>query len=1426
MSPKESTLPRAALVLQSHCNEKEFQSRSVEVDEPQIQSEKVLAGEKDGQSPEQNASVSVPSDIKPGNAQCALGEIHSESSSHVFRPSRTLRDGADQEGAASTEPRCDKDVVRGTGPTSDLVRRSQEGSEVLRGDCQRSQLLQVVPEEMGQQSQTGASGVQPLPEDVDRAPRDGTGRQSSASRRHLNGQFTSVPQSQSSGWHNRWSLLNDDHRLGERGGRMVGPSESDITNSPSRIRECQAPRSDRRGTERSDRTAQVADAAEDRRNMSVASSAQTFMIEQCIREYNQYVSKLGNSKFLLTASSSRDPYQTNSVLQEMIQFGIQKGWIDKSGKLLGPQQPGIDLLEVYCSSESQLTGQSIQQGMRAKRFGLQQGNLCYYEGRCKLYEELFQNRPRNVWLSPKCKAWCRWSQFNACKSPEMAQKVIEAQSQDLIHLLICEAVFVFQRDRGQAYHCHLEQPVGSEMLHQDAMQIIVEQSLRARCDFCNAGSLKHPTTQQFMQKGTQILTTSMIMHQYVSSLKCPRNHEHTHVAGNFKRSDGTWGPVSEYTELYTRVFGRRIARTILASKQVHETSFASQNVVFHANDGDSEPEAKRRRLNGKISNPPGYAEPSASSANPASEAVSENMPPPVPDITESVKQILTQALQIAPRVGTVCLEDGDLFDSLQAMFPERTIRVIELCKGADRFRKPPGRMTIADAPWRLSLGLHRHDLSPLPLQSWENCEKMSHRRMCSKAPPTRILVTMFGRDASIKRSSDVSQEPAAKRTRTDEGNNTGPIVDLEYPRPNHDEVRSPRIKTPISAESSQDLEQLERSTLKHGPKFLELDAPRRQWLSKIHHNLGHPNAAKLQAVLRSQGYDDCLIQGLSDFHCDTCHELQEPRIARPAHLSEPREFNDCIGCDLVTWTAKSGKTYQFLHCIDVSTSFQIAQPVFQTDATSLFEVLKTHWFAWAGPCRQMVIDNGSAFCAEQFSQHAQGMDIHLRVVAAYAHWQMGKVERHGEILQHMLERFDQNTPIENDDQFKDALLHLCNAKNSMSRTKGYSPEILVLGKSRALPGGLPDEMPQPSHYLADSESPEGIQFRQQLQRREQARMAFVHAESSEKLRRAFLRRQRPHRGSFHGGMFVMFWRPGRGENPGQWTGPARVIVQEGPHVVWVSFSSRVYRVAPEHIRCLSEREASASLDVMSQGDMSFPPKDPGKGVFQYEDLTEVMPPPADFPQGDTPDEQLNPNGTNGNQPTESNLSQPDSEPNQNISPTVSSGYSATPPLSEAQFPIQHPGAPEIDPSELHTIPIPDANEEGLVAEDFWIHSGSQLIRVHQKVRHQAFDPTTVDDCPVDILMISGERTTSGRSVDDQIMWSQTDQWGTNDSQWEKPQTWTGITMFYVISEVGQPEPEPADIMCMTSDQALECEVFLTEHDIDRIANNLTNSPHL
>ena len=190
------------------------------------------------------------------------------------------------------------------------------------------------------------------------------------------------------------------------------------------------------------------------------------------------------------------------------------------------------------------------------------------------------------------------------------------------------------------------------------------------------------------------------------------------------------------------------------------------------------------------------------------------------------------------------------------MFPEKLILVIELCKGADRYRKPPIRLQSSEAPWRLSLGIHCHDMSPIPILPWEKWEGMSHRQMNSKSPPTRLLITVFGRDAvGQKRPVEEPHEESAKRLRQ---------TDPEEQSNIHND------------QATSDVEQLQKSTLKHGPKFLRLTISQRQWLSKIHHNLGNPSASKLQAVLKQQGYDDALIQGLSDFRCSTCHELQEP----------------------------------------------------------------------------------------------------------------------------------------------------------------------------------------------------------------------------------------------------------------------------------------------------------------------------------------------------------------------------------------------------------------------------------------------------------------------------------------------------------------------------------------------------------------------
>ena len=155
---------------------------------------------------------------------------------------------------------------------------------------------------------------------------------------------------------------------------------------------------------------------------------------------------------------------------------------------------------------------------------------------------------------------------------------------------------------------------------------------------------------------------------------------------------------------------------MIASLKIEEKACIHQHVALHESTGDGEsshsegPEVKRRRLNAKTSNPPAYPNPPGVDAKTESSprGVSEDLP-----TSASVADILSQGAKIAPRVGKIVLERGELFEHIQLAFPQYEIRVVELCKGTDRLRKPPIRLMPKEAPWRLSMGLHRHQLELL-----------------------------------------------------------------------------------------------------------------------------------------------------------------------------------------------------------------------------------------------------------------------------------------------------------------------------------------------------------------------------------------------------------------------------------------------------------------------------------------------------------------------------------------------------------------------------------------------------------------------------------------------------------------------------------------------------------------------------------------
>lgn len=309
----------------------------------------------------------------------------------------------------------------------------------------------------------------------------------------------------------------------------------------------------------------------------------------------------------------------------------------------------------------------------------------------------------------------------------------------------------------------------------------------------------------------------------------------------------------------------------------------------------------------------------------------------------------------------------------------------------------------------------------------------------------------------------------------------------------------------------------------------------------------------------------------------------------------------------------------------------------------------------------------------------------------------------------------------------------------------------------------------------------------------------------------------------------MFWRPGKGDSPGQWHGPARVIIQESDSVLWLSFSSRVYRVAPEHVRCLSEREASRCLDQMASGPMTNPSSELGKGVFQYEDLTEqtITPPPMPTDDNGFPNVPHNPTGPNSSNPSAQELEiQPDAEPSIVPPSNVSSGYAPTTPLNDHEENAGINQHPNLDVNQPIEIPVPEAGDDELSMEDTWVVTDSQIFRIHRKPRNHAFDPSATDDCPVNLLHICGERSTTGHCKEAPV-WNKLDEWGTNTSQWQTTQPWTGVTCFNLISTCNQTEIEtPHDTLHIQPDECLTCEIFLTAEDIQGIQKCPTEFPAL
>eukprot|EP00435_Cladocopium_sp_Y103_P028662 s3013_g7.t1 len=653
---------------------------------------------------------------------------------------------------------------------------------------------------------------------------------------------------------------------------------------------------------------------------------------------------------------------------------------------------------------------------------------------------------------------------------------------------------------------------------------------------------------------------------------------------------------------------------------------------------------------------------------------------------ETCQEVIQTLSKGIPRVGKQEITDQAMMNMLQSIFPDKQIHRVIACRGTDRTIAPPHGMHPQEAPYRKMLMLTRtgdiqHEVH------WERWVDLSKRQLIRPSHACRINITVFAKEfsqplqektVSVPESESVStgnstlakfessmQEAPTARDESEEVHpEAGPssvepnVQELRYPpesdmseEPEGTQVKSLPVvdgsNTPSTAPSHQPPE---INVMNQGVRFLGLPKWEQQTILRLHKNLGHPSNSRLARALQVGGARPEVVQSALELRCSVCASTSNPKNSRPSSLKSMLDFNHKIYLDGITWTNKENKTFHFYHILDAGTNYHIAIVSPSKTSEDLINIINQHWISWAGPPNEITVDSGTEMNSQEFANFLQRFNIRSTTTVPDAHWQSGRIERHGGFLQCMLERVDFDHPINDYGSLQMALNQCTHAKNSLSIRHGYAPEVIVFGKHSRLPGSIlsDDSIPAHEHAHSENQSLSSQEFRQLLSIRESARQAYHAADNNEVLRRAMLHRSCPSRGRFTKGQWVMIWR----ENPLKqlrWQGPHKVIVQDDTHTVWCTSNGTLYRSAPENTRLAFPEEGSPEgpelpedLTIINQ---QIQRMQTSPTVTQNPLEMPLDAQPENSPDNIVPNHPINPNNErDSNESNDESLGQPDQEP--------------------------------------------------------------------------------------------------------------------------------------------------------------------------------------
>ena len=703
-----------------------------------------------------------------------------------------------------------------------------------------------------------------------------------------------------------------------------------------------------------------------------------------------------------------------------------------------PLEAQIDLLEVSTRSDSRLTDVINESGGKARRFTNRDGDLNTVEGQRALWDTLQRTQPKHVWLSPDARHWSPWTRLNAARDSRYQKNLLDERQREQTVLQLLVKIFEWQKQNGR--HCHLEQPASSQMLDSPILKTLMKEAYQSNVDLCAFG-FRTPMSHRPIRKTTSIVSTSEAFVRTLREKQCPGHPSHQPLSGKLRELGGK--SVCQYAGTFCRGFAEHCARHLL-----HATE---QALAL----GESLPMTRKRFKTSLGIGSPATSLPSQKRAadDPQERAQRDQQRRRLDDpLSQSLHD--TQVLSVSTWEPVFTLIQGcaskatpvlvppqhDVIASLSQALPQYQVLQVFASSGSKSLHHPLGALPATVAPWRISIGARStaDATTEYVCLGKDNRTTMPSERRRMRIAAVRSLITVFAQTKPT-----VSTPELPERTDVQSRDVTTPDLEGWAPPP-----------VPL-----------------HGPAFRSLTSEEKCRLRRIHNNLGHPSPETLARHLKAANESPSLIEAALDFQCDVCLESTEPRHQRPSKLPEPRDFNDLIGIDGFFFKSQSGYRAYAIHALDEASCFRAPSRL----GDHAKQALNDFWISWAGPPKQVYLDPAGEFRSEQILGYFQELNIKAWVTVAA--WQRGRLERHGDILKDMIARMDLESPIVNDTTFDQALLQAILAKNALVRHGGYSPEQIVFGKALRVPGSLTSDEDSPAHALS-----EGVDLESELHR--------------------------------------------------------------------------------------------------------------------------------------------------------------------------------------------------------------------------------------------------------------------------------------------------------------------------------------------------------